>query len=291
MKLWDVSGDGMPWKVKLDVRDLGGWARAGAGTLSGRVREATHGVAAHGALPLGFQVKLGVVGCKYLPAGLHAVEASYVSASSLSSFRAAIVRAVWSCKMPLTNSSAMLDLLDGPVGVDPAYYIAWARFRMMRGFLRWSVMLLGLTLITVGFEWRIGCVVPRLTLRLIWAGVSQRESVMDARRFLLQARTHWYTIILQLHRFMTSISRVSVNHDGRGGMAPDPLVLDQGVGKSIARWVSGVHVNLASLPGSLGFLHGPWVQVHGGCITGADIAAWPYSVGLLCKLISFFFAL
>ena len=24
IKLWDVSGDGMPWKVELDVRDLGG---------------------------------------------------------------------------------------------------------------------------------------------------------------------------------------------------------------------------------------------------------------------------
>ena len=28
----------------------------------------------------------------------------------------------------------------------------------------------------------------------------------------------------------------------------------------------------------------PWVQVHGGCVNGADIAAWPKSVSLLCKL-------
>ena len=81
MKLWDVSGDGMPWKVKLDVRDLGGHLdftsrRAGAGTLSRRVRDATHGVAAVGALPLGFQVKLGLIRGKQLPAGLHAVEGS-----------------------------------------------------------------------------------------------------------------------------------------------------------------------------------------------------------------------
>ena len=57
MKLCDVSGDGMPWKVKLDVRDLGGhldFTRgARAGTLSRRVKDATHGVAAMGALPLG----------------------------------------------------------------------------------------------------------------------------------------------------------------------------------------------------------------------------------------------
>ena len=55
MKLWDISGDGGFWKVQIDVRDLGGHLdftyRARAGTLSGRVSEATVGVAAVGALP------------------------------------------------------------------------------------------------------------------------------------------------------------------------------------------------------------------------------------------------
>ena len=60
--------------------------RARAGTLSRRVGKATVGVAAVGALPLGFQVKLGLVRGKYLPAGLHAAEASYVSSSSISAF-------------------------------------------------------------------------------------------------------------------------------------------------------------------------------------------------------------
>ena len=84
MKLWDVSGHGKPWKVELDTRDLGGhWdfiERARAGALSRRVREATHGVAAVGARD--FKIKLCLARCKYLPAGLHATEASYVSASS-----------------------------------------------------------------------------------------------------------------------------------------------------------------------------------------------------------------
>ena len=69
-----------------------------AGTLSKRVADVTLGVAVVGALPLGFKVKLGLVRGKYLPAGLHAAEASYVSSSSISAFRAAIVRAVWSSK-------------------------------------------------------------------------------------------------------------------------------------------------------------------------------------------------
>ena len=69
MKLWDVAGDGGFWKVQLDVRDLGGHLdftlRARAGTLSKRVGEATVGVASVGALPLGFQVKLGLVRGRY----------------------------------------------------------------------------------------------------------------------------------------------------------------------------------------------------------------------------------
>ena len=45
MRQWDVAGDGRPWKVELDVRDLVGHldltCRARAGTLSNRVKEAT----------------------------------------------------------------------------------------------------------------------------------------------------------------------------------------------------------------------------------------------------------
>ena len=59
----------------------------------------------------------------------------YVSSSSISAFRAVIVRAVWSSKMPLANAPAILNLLDGLVGVYPAFHIVWARFRMMRRFL------------------------------------------------------------------------------------------------------------------------------------------------------------
>ena len=70
MKLWDISGDGGFWKVQLDIRDLGGHLdftyRARAGTLSRRVGKDTSGVASVGALPLGFQVKLGLVRGKYL---------------------------------------------------------------------------------------------------------------------------------------------------------------------------------------------------------------------------------
>ena len=62
---------------------------------------------------------MGLVREKYLPPGLHAAEASNVSASSLSSFWAAIVRSVWSTKMPLASSPAIFSLLGGPFGCGP----------------------------------------------------------------------------------------------------------------------------------------------------------------------------
>ena len=45
------------------------------------------------------------------------------------------MRAVWSSEKPLASTPAILNLLDGPVGVDPAFHIVWARFRMMRRYV------------------------------------------------------------------------------------------------------------------------------------------------------------
>ena len=90
-----------------------------------------------------------------------------------------------------------------------------------------------------------------------------------------------------LHRFMIAIARVSVNHDCKGGMAPDPLVWDQGSRPKVRKLAIRVNVDLASLPGPPGFLHSSWIQVDAGHITGSDIAAWPYSVGILVRFTSF----
>ena len=79
----------------------------------------------------------------------------------------------------------------------------------------------------------------------------------------------------------------SVNHDGKGGTVPDPLVWDQGGPKNARRLAIRVNVDLASLPGPPGFLHSSWVQVSAGRINGADIAAWPYSVSILIRFTSF----
>ena len=121
MTAWRNRNEGCFWAVKLDVRDLGGHLdvtlRAVAGTLSSRVRIATTQVPAVGALPLGFQRMLGMVRSKYLPGGLHGCEGAAVSVTALGSFRSAIARAVWSKKLPMTNTPALLSLLDGSLGI------------------------------------------------------------------------------------------------------------------------------------------------------------------------------
>ena len=109
----------------------------------------------------------------------------------------------------------------------------------------------------------------------------QSEALIDAGRRLLQARCHLYPIMADLHRFMIAAARVSVNHDGKGGTSPDPLVWDQGSRPKVRKLAFRVNVDLASLPGQPGFLNRSWVEVNAGRITGSDIAAWPYSVGIL----------
>ena len=115
----------------------------------------------------------------------------------------------------------------------------------------------------------------------------QSEALIDARRRLHQARCHWYLIMTDLHHIMIVVARVSVNHDGEGGTAPDPLVLDQGSRPKVRKLAIRVQIDHASLPGPPGFLNSSWVQVAAGRIIGADIAAWPYSVGILIRFTSF----
>ena len=113
------------------------------------------------------------------------------------------------------------------------------------------------------------------------------QILMNAWRMLLKVRNHWYPIMLQLLRFMIAVARVTVNPVGRGGTAPDPLVWDQGGRKKTRRTDIRDNIDLATSPGPPGFLGGPSIQVHGGGIAAANIAAWPYSVGILCKVTAF----
>ena len=42
---------------------------------------------------------------------------------------------MWSRRQPLASFGAVLSLLDGPTGCDPALCVVWFRFRLLRRYL------------------------------------------------------------------------------------------------------------------------------------------------------------
>ena len=70
----------------------------------------------------------------YLPAALHGIEASLLASDSLRMVRSTMLGVVWSRFQPLASVGAVLSLLDGPTGCDPAFCVIWFRFRLLRRF-------------------------------------------------------------------------------------------------------------------------------------------------------------
>ena len=70
----------------------------------------------------------------YLPAALHGIEASFLASDSLRRLRSSIHKVVWSRRQPLA-SIAVLSLLDWSTGCDPAFFVVWFRFRLLRRYL------------------------------------------------------------------------------------------------------------------------------------------------------------
>ena len=139
MKNWVLSCEGDQWSVRFDVRDLGGHLdttfRGWSSTLTARVRLVIARLVLIFVLPLDFHGRIRVVRSLYLPAALHGIEASLLASESLRKLRAAVRRAVWSRRQPFASVGAVLSLLDGPTGCDPAFCVVWFRFRLLRRFL------------------------------------------------------------------------------------------------------------------------------------------------------------
>ena len=87
------------------------------------------------ALPLDFHGRVRVVRSMFLPAALLGIEASLLAHDSLLRLRSAVCRVVWSRRQPLANPGAVLSLMDGLAGCDPAFCVVWFRFRMLSSFL------------------------------------------------------------------------------------------------------------------------------------------------------------
>ena len=136
MRGWIVTDEGDRWSVRLDVPDSGrnldttfrGWSAK-------RVRLVIVRLVLIFVLPLDFHCRLRVTKTMFIPGALHGVEASFLADASVRILRTAVCRVVWSSRQPLASAGAVLCLLDGPTGCDPALCIVWFRFRMMRGYL------------------------------------------------------------------------------------------------------------------------------------------------------------
>ena len=139
MKDWVLSCEGDQWSVKFDVRDLGGHLdttfRGWSSTLAARVRLVISRLVLVFVLPLDFHGRVRVLRSMYLPAALHGIEASLLASDSLRKLRSAVCRVVWSRRQPLASVGAVLSLLDGPTGCDPAFCVVWFRFRLLRRYL------------------------------------------------------------------------------------------------------------------------------------------------------------
>ena len=136
MKDWVLSCEGA---VKFDVRDLGGHLdttfRGWSSTLAARVRLVISRLVLIFVLPLDFHGRVRIVRSMYLPAALHGIEASLLAADSLRKLRSAVCRVVWSRRQPFASVCAVLSLLDGATGCDPAFCVVWFRFRLLCRYL------------------------------------------------------------------------------------------------------------------------------------------------------------
>ena len=125
MKDWVLSDSGDQWSVKFDVRDLGGHFdttfRGWSSTLAARVRLVISRLVLMFILPLDFHGRVRVVRSMYLPAALHGIESSLLDFDSLRKLRSSICRVVWSRRQLVAGVGAVLSLLDGPTGCDPAF--------------------------------------------------------------------------------------------------------------------------------------------------------------------------
>ena len=111
-------------------------------------------------------------------------------------------------------------------------------------------------------------------------------SISDARRLVYRACVRWYPVVRELHRFFIAIARAALNDDGVAGTTMHPVVWSAAANPK-RRKVQRAVRNYAWLPGLAHLWAAEWFQVPLACIGEADVAAWPFSVGLLIKVAHF----
>ena len=80
------------------------------------------------ASPLHFHGRMVVLRNMFIPGALHGIEASFLAESCVRKLRAAFCKVSWSRRQPLAHVGAVLSLLDGRVGCDPAFLCGLVSF-------------------------------------------------------------------------------------------------------------------------------------------------------------------
>ena len=112
-----------------------GWSS----TSASRVRLVISRLVLVSALPLDFHGRLWVLRCMFIPGALHGVEASFLAGTSLRKLRAPFFGVAWSRRQPFASIGAVLSLLDGPSGCDPAFVLFGFVFVCLGGI--WLIVL------------------------------------------------------------------------------------------------------------------------------------------------------
>ena len=112
------------------------------------------------------------------------------------------------------------------------------------------------------------------------------HSVAFAWRMVTWSCARWYPVVRELHRFFIAIARSVLNDDWMSGTTLHPVVWLAAANPK-RRKVEQGGGNFARLPGPVHLWISDWYQLPIACIGEDDIAAWPFSVGLLLKFVHF----
>ena len=104
--------------------------------------------------------------------------------------------------------------------------------------------------------------------------------------WLLRSCARWYPIVRELHHFFIAIARSVLNNDGTSGTTLHPVIWSNNSNPKRRRIHPGGG-NFARLPGPVSLWTSDWYRMPVACIGDGDIALWPFSVGLLLKIVHF----
>ena len=103
---------------------------------------------------------------------------------------------------------------------------------------------------------------------------------------LNDACARWYPIMQEVHRYLIATARTALDSDGSAGTTLHPVVWSDAANPK-RRKVEHAVRNFAWLPGPAYLWTSEWFQIPVVGTGEADVAAWPFSVGLLVNVAHF----